>query len=185
MSPVQLTTGRIGNLTRLISTLLKLLTIHTYTYIHCSINCSVGDRAHNIKRKIKGAVDDSVHTSIRTYEMILVRAILSMYTYIRSIHGTVDGRVHAGKIKITDVVGQMVYLLPSYRRYFQHAHFIPTVGVGKRGAYQLVHGDLPRQHPFGTTLNWPCAGRLSAVNTIGTQLRDPINSGLTRWWVTV
>ena len=26
-------------------------------------------------------------------------------------------------------------------------------GVGKRGAYLLVHGDLPRQHPFGTTLS--------------------------------
>ena len=28
---------------------------------------------------------------------------------------------------------------------------------------------------------WPCAGGLSVVNAIGTQLRDPINSGLTRW----
>ena len=27
---------------------------------------------------------------------------------------------------------------------------------------------------------WPCAGRLSAVNAIDTQLRDPINSGLTQ-----
>ena len=27
---------------------------------------------------------------------------------------------------------------------------------------------------------WPCAGGLSAVNAIGTQLRDPINSRLTR-----
>ena len=41
-----------------------------------------------------------------------------------------------------------------YRRYFQHAHFIPIVGVGKRGEYYLVHGDLPRQHPFGTTLRF-------------------------------
>ena len=47
----------------------------------------------------------------------------------------------------------------------------------------MVHGDLPRQHPCGTTLRFtgPCAGGLSAVNAIGTQLRDPINSGLTRW----
>ena len=36
--------------------------------------------------------------------------------------------------------------------HFQHAHFIPIVGVGKRGEYELVHGDLPRQHPFRTTL---------------------------------
>ena len=37
---------------------------------------------------------------------------------------------------------------------FQHAHFIPIMGVGKRGGYQVVHGDLPRQHPFGTTLRF-------------------------------
>ena len=40
------------------------------------------------------------------------------------------------------------------RRYFQHAHFILLVSVGKRGEYQLVHGDLPRQYPFGTTLRF-------------------------------
>ena len=28
------------------------------------------------------------------------------------------------------------------------------MGVGKRGAYYLAHGDLPRQHPFGTTLRF-------------------------------
>ena len=32
---------------------------------------------------------------------------------------------------------------------------------------------------------WPCAGGLSAVNAMGTQLRDPINSGLTRWRMAV
>ena len=32
---------------------------------------------------------------------------------------------------------------------------------------------------------WPCAGGLSAVNAIGTQLRDPIKSGLTRWRLAV
>ena len=41
-------------------------------------------------------------------------------------------------------------------QYFQHAHFIPIiVGVGKRGENLLVHGDLPRQHPFGTTVRFP------------------------------
>ena len=37
---------------------------------------------------------------------------------------------------------------------FQHGHFIPIVGVRKGGEYELVHGDLPRQHPFGTTLRF-------------------------------
>ena len=32
---------------------------------------------------------------------------------------------------------------------------------------------------------WPCAGELSAVYAIDTQLRDPINSGLTRWRMAV
>ena len=32
--PVQLTASRIGNLTRLIHTLLYVMTIHTYIYIH-------------------------------------------------------------------------------------------------------------------------------------------------------
>ena len=57
------------------------------------------------------------------------------------------------------------------------------VGVGTRGAYYLlVHGDL-KATPVWNYLEvyWPCAGGLSAVNAIGTQLRDPINSGLTRW----
>ena len=39
-------------------------------------------------------------------------------------------------------------------RYIQHAHLIAIVGVGKRGEYYLVHGDLPRQHSFGTTLRF-------------------------------
>ena len=29
-----------------------------------------------------------------------------------------------------------------------------VVGVGKRGVHLLVHGDLPRQHSFGTTLRF-------------------------------
>ena len=47
----------------------------------------------------------------------------------------------------------------------------------------MVHDDLPGQHSFRTTLEvyWPCAGGLSAVNAIGRQLCDPINSGLARW----
>ena len=32
---------------------------------------------------------------------------------------------------------------------------------------------------------WPCAGRLSVVNTIGPQLLHPIYSGLTRWLMAV
>ena len=68
---------------------------------------------------------------------------------------------------------------PSAGTFNIHTHFISIVGVGKRGAYVLVHGDLPRQHPFVRNyleVYWPCAGGRSVVNAIGTQLRDPINS---------
>ena len=51
----------------------------------------------------------------------------------------------------------------------------------------MVHGDLPRQHPCGTTLGFtgPVPADLSAVDAIGMQLRDPIKSGLTRWRMAV
>ena len=46
------------------------------------------------------------------------------------------------------------------------------------GPWYLAKAALVRNY---LEVYWPCAGGLSAVNAIGTQLRDPINSGLTRW----
>ena len=37
--PVQLTTSRIGNLTRLIHTLLYVMIIHTYIHTYCTYGC--------------------------------------------------------------------------------------------------------------------------------------------------
>ena len=69
------------------------------------------------------------------------------------------------------------------RRYFQHAHIILIVDAGKRGAYELIHSDLRRQHSFGTTLRFtslvPADSRQRTPSV--TQMRDPINSGLNRW----
>ena len=42
--------------------------------------------------------------------------------------------VPAGVTQEEGNTGFSVHLLPN-RRYFQHAHFIPIVGVGKRGEY--------------------------------------------------
>ena len=53
----------------------------------------------------------------------------------------------------------------------------------KRGVHLLVHGDVKRASVTGTTLG--TTGPVPAVNAIGTQLRDPINSGLTRWRMAV
>ena len=69
-------------------------------------------------------------------------------------------------------------------RYFQRALFILIKMCGKSEA----HVNWSMVTCKGSTRNWnyledywPCVGGLSAVNAIGTQLRDPINSGLTRW----
>ena len=48
----------------------------------------------------------------------------------------------------------LIFMFRTCCPYFQHAHFIPIVGVEKLGAYELVHGDLPRQHSFGTTFRF-------------------------------
>ena len=51
----------------------------------------------------------------------------------------------------------------------------------------MVHGDLPKAALVRNYLEiyWPCAGGLSVVNAIGTQLRDRINARLTRWRMAV
>ena len=46
-----------------------------------------------------------------------------------------------------------------YRRYFQHANFMPIVGVEKRGVYYLFFGNLPRQHSVGAALRFTGPGR--------------------------
>ena len=79
------------------------------------------------------------------------------------------------------------FLSSGNRRYFKHAHFVPIVNGEKRGAHSSVHGDAKAAPVTRTTFEdyWPCACGLSAVNAIGTQVRDPINSGLTRWRMAV
>ena len=54
--PVQLTTSRIGNLTRLIHTLLYVMTIHTYTYMVESRSCnpySIRSSVQSFPRRIE------------------------------------------------------------------------------------------------------------------------------------
>ena len=53
-----------------------------------------------------------------------------------------------------------------------------------RHTWKVVRRVKPeRQHPLLNYLKdfWPCAGGLSAVNVIGTRLRDSTSLGLTRW----
>ena len=53
----------------------------------------------------------------------------------------------------------------------REAHFIWSMVTWRKAA--LVTGSTFEVY-------WPCAGGLSAVNAIGTQWRDPINSGRTQ-----
>ena len=62
------------------------------------------------------------------------------------------GGLHEDKLR--DTLPAMSPTNVHYRRYFQHAHVISIERVRKRDAYQLSHGDLPRQHPFGITLRF-------------------------------
>ena len=61
-------------------------------------------------------------------------------------------------------------------------------GCGKREAHinwSMVTCQGSTRYWNCLEVHWPCAGGLSAVNGIGTQLRDPITSGLTRWRMAV
>ena len=67
-------------------------------------------------------------------------------------------------------------------------HFIPIAGLGKErriliGPWGSAKAALVVRNYL--EVHWPCTGGLSAVNAIGTQLRDPINAGLTRWRMAV
>ena len=88
----------------------------------------------------------------------------------------------------SEFIGSRNCVLMAFTAFDQHAHFIPIGDVGKRGAHSLVHGDLQNSSTHYRNyleVYWPFAGGLLAVNAIGTQMRDPINSGLTRWRVAV
>ena len=66
--------------------------------------------------------------------------------------------------------------LNASRPYYELLHCV--------SAHQLVAGDKYKDSTRDWNYPedyWPGAGGLSAMNAIGTQLRDPINSGLTRW----
>ena len=61
------------------------------------------------------------------------------------------------------------------RRYFQHAHFIPLVGVGKEWRTLFGPWRCKKSTRCWNYVEhyWPCVGGLSTVNAIGTQSRDP------------
>ena len=59
----------------------------------------------------------------------------------------------------------------------------------KREAHKkLIHGETLKcstRYPNYFEDYWSWVSGLSAVNAIGTQMRDPINSGLVRWRMAV
>ena len=94
--------------------------------------------------------------------------------------------------KTHDILRKEFYLFHFLRRTFYAPEHLFTWGVKWSGGCgkktTSAYGDTRK----GSTrcwnyleVYWPYAGGLSAVNAIGTQLRDSINSGLTRWRVAV
>ena len=71
---------------------------------------------------------------------------------LRHVGVGLDMGGYRGFLSYSDVYG--IVDSKELRRYFQHVRFIPIMGMGKRDTHQLVHRDLPRQHPFGTTLRF-------------------------------
>ena len=91
-------------------------------------------------------VEDLVH--IHTWFctpllLVLTLSTFSPYEDIKKYVSLVSNRfelmaIAAAKLKNAKRASRKVEklsLLIIYRRYFQHAHFIPKVGVGKRGEY--------------------------------------------------
>ena len=65
--------------------------------------------------------------------------------------------------------------------------FYTNRGCGEEG-HRLIGPWRPAKAALDQNyveVYWPHAGELSAVNAIGTQMRDPINLGLARWRMAV
>ena len=73
----------------------------------------------------------------------------------------------------------LYYIILYYIAYSTSSIMVEVSAAGGLVKLLIQHG-LNIHAPY-----WPCAGGLSAVNAIGTQLRDPINSALTRWRMAV
>ena len=109
------------------------------------------------------------------------------------LHPSLGGRLEPGKHKDF----QFLDLNAQSCCFISEPSYIPPVlstcplhtnsGCGKEKRMLIGPWCSAKAAPVRNYLEvyWPCAGGLSAVNAIGTQLRDPINSGLTRWRMAV
>ena len=74
-----------------------------------------------------------------------------------------------------------MYLLHSFQSVLSICPLHTNSGCGKERCILIGPSGPAKAAPIWNYLEvyWSCAGGLSAVNAIGTQLCDPINSGLT------
>ena len=99
--PVQLTTSRIGNLTRLIYTLLYVMTIHTY--IHTILGAwgkSFNNRMLSYKDTVKRTGCESIEATVRTrslwFMMLLLMGDYSLPKKVMS--GELENAGHVGRV---------------------------------------------------------------------------------------
>ena len=103
----------------------SLINIHTYihkcirTYIHTYINTYIHTYIHTYKHTY-------IHIHIFSGSFVLTTKEITVTQQVS--HRPIECQSPSWPQRGTKVNG-------SHRRYFQHAHFIPIVGVGKRGAY--------------------------------------------------
>ena len=166
--PVPLTTSRIGNLTRLILSLAIVYVMTRHTYHPLISYATIYEELHRpMQARFMSILQPDPKPKINLTELV--------------IHG-----------------GLLPLCLDVPARRLMQVYSSVTAGFCTTlFPMQLHRGTLLipcrvfilATNPFETTLRfryWPCTGGLSAVNAIGTQLRDdPINSGLTRWRMAV
>ena len=108
------------------------------------------------------------------------RPLLSIppYYYVHTKISDVQSGVHTDRYYASDIVS-IAHTCSPYQHYSGCRKYLHT---------ELGPSDfLNRQHLLLSYRvdHWLCAGGLLAANAIGAQLRDPIDSGLTRWRLTV
>ena len=115
------------------------------------------------------------------YDVVLLRK--TVHRQVRQACGVKASPIYyycSGLIMDSGISGEHMHLPPILSTCALHI----SSGCGKREA-RINWSMVTCQ---GSNRYWnhlPCAGGLSAVNAIGTQMRDSINSGLTQWHMAI
>ena len=126
--PVQLTTSRIGNITRLI------LTLAIYTKQSMDQPGKVASPARSQLNRENGLFSLCSFVPKKLVSRDRFGSLVPRQP--AHLHIQAESGAYLRDSSRVPRRRPFIYLnRHTFRRYFQHAHFIPIVGVGKRGAY--------------------------------------------------